>query len=312
MALANNNDQTPAMATERLDAEISLLKAMYPDSVTFDPPSREVHYTSTASPGAIITFRLPERYPERGHPDVISARDGLKNDVRDRVRRAVEAEKLLDEEEEDGVEILDQMVTVFEVVVAVTAGQSEGLAGGAGGEATSAPGAAPSKSVGPRSKTVIIWLHHLLATSKRKLAVTPAVSASTGAGASASASVGPSTSYSNKKGSRAGANVEILSGITKPGYPGIMIFSGPKDLVDAHVRRLKAENWQAFQVRWDSEHDKIQKGQGRAEGGGECEFEFEFTHGKGKIVEVETMAEVVRGIVREEDREVFLRAVGVK
>ncbi|KAF1913511.1 hypothetical protein BDU57DRAFT_579876 [Ampelomyces quisqualis] len=84
-----------------------------------------------------------------------------------------------------------------------------------------------------------------------------------------------------------------LSGITKPGYPGIMIFSGPSLAVTNHVNTLKAENWQAFQVRY--EEDKL----------------WEFAHGKG-VKEVETMAEVVKGLELESAKEEFLKAVGIK
>ncbi|KIV84341.1 hypothetical protein PV11_00125 [Exophiala sideris] len=268
--------------SERLDAEISLLEAMYPESMTFKPQNREVHYTSPATPSANITFRLPEAYPERGRPDIISARDGSKNDVRDKTRHAVDAEKL-----EEGVEVLDQMITVFEDFI--TSGTNEAAQNDA------IPPAALPNSTGPKTKTVIIWLHHLLNTSKRKLAITPSVT--------------PSFTTPNKKGANVATVVSGISGITKPGYPGIMIFSGSKDLVDSHVRELRAQNWQAFQVRWDSEDDGHSHGKQTKD---ELRDEFEFTHGRGKIVEAESMAEVVRGIARERDREVFLRAVGVK
>lgn len=88
-----------------------------------------------------------------------------------------------------------------------------------------------------------------------------------------------------------------------------MIFSGGAGLVDAHVRELKDLNWQAFQVRYDSADD----------GGGPARWRFaheEDDEGlesrKARIVEVETMAQLVKGIVGAREREVFLRVVGVK
>ena len=72
-----------------------------------------------------------------------------------------------------------------------------------------------TESVGS-SKTVIIWLHHLLATSKRKLAIHPSISA------------------------------DLISGITKPGYPGVMLFTGLQHAVDDHVAELKGLNWAGF------------------------------------------------------------------
>jgi hypothetical protein len=109
------------------------------------------------------------------------------------------------------------------------------------------------------NKTVIIWLHHLLALSKRKLALSPSPS---------------------------------VSGITKPGYPGVMIFSGPATAVTEHVNILKAENWQAFQVRYEGEEH------------------WDFAHG-GTVKELETMSEVVAAVGARRKVE-FLEAVGIK
>jgi len=69
------------------------------------------------------------------------------------------------------------------------------------------------------------------------------------------------------------------------------------------VKRL---NWQAFQVRYEDEHE---------EGMWRLLLEPEHADGKAstsKIVEVETMADVVRRIVDEDKKELFLKAVGVK
>lgn len=82
-----------------------------------------------------------------------------------------------------------------------------------------------------------------------------------------------------------------------------MIFSGPLSAVTEHVNTLKAENWQAFQVRY--EEDEL----------------WEFAHGKG-VKEMETMAEVVKGVELsntktgeergKKQKEDFLKAVGIK
>ena len=83
-----------------------------------------------------------------------------------------------------------------------------------------------------------------------------------------------------------------------------MIFSGPSSAVNEHVDTLKAENWQAFQVRYE-------------------EYElWTFAHGKG-VKEVETMAEVVKGVQPSEgkksevgrgerQKKQFLEAVGIR
>ncbi|KAK5467411.1 hypothetical protein LTS15_000383 [Exophiala xenobiotica] len=298
----------PSSSHERLDAEISLLQAMYPDILTFNSHTREVHYKSTstststcnananASPRATLVLRIPSHYPDTGLPELISARDGNKDDVRDKTRRAL-ATGNSGLALEEGVEVLDQIITVFEDVVASSASSSSSSSD----QATSVRGATtptnhhhedPSgKRQAATTKTVIIWLHHLLATSKRKLAVAPTT-----------------TMHMHAQGHESIS----ISGLTKPGYPGIMLFSGTRDLVDAHVQELKALNWQAFQVRYDSDEEQHPARSSSSSSSTATESEWPFTHERGKIVEVESMADLVKGIAREQDRETFLRAVGVK
>jgi hypothetical protein len=85
---------------------------------------------------------------------------------------------------------------------------------------------------------VVIWFHHLLSTTKRK----------------------------------AIKSLESLRGISKPGYPGILVLQGPKPALDEAIAELKAMRWQAMQIR------------------GEIECEKELDSG---IYEVEKVAEVV-------------------
>ena len=86
---------------------------------------------------------------------------------------------------------------------------------------------------------VLIWFHHLLSTTKRKSILA----------------------------------LQFLRGISKPGYPGILILQGPKDILNDAVRELKGMNWQAMQVRDEIEDHEQQLNEG--------------------IHEVETVAEVV-------------------
>jgi hypothetical protein len=230
----------------RLQAEMELLRAMYQDSVTFTPATSELSLKPVEHPGAQIVLRLPEDYPGPQSPQVVSACDSRKADLRENV--ADEIKELAGQE----VEILDAVIQrFFEYLDS--------------GEHRSATIEFLDASQPQASKTVIIWLHHLLATSKRKLALHP-------------------TSSSDE-----------ISGITKPGHPGIMVFTGPSHAVDDHVRELKALNWQAFQVRLEEKESwKLGKG-GELRG----------------MIEVETMAEVVQHL--EEGRKaVFLKAIGVK
>ncbi|KAJ4286693.1 hypothetical protein N0V90_012945 [Kalmusia sp. IMI 367209] len=228
----------------RFATELELLEAMYPEQIVFDTRSRDLKFTVDGA--ASLQLRVPERYPEQGFPDVMSARDAQKNDLRDRMRRAIRDLGLT-----EGEEALDAIVASFQSLLDTN---SIDFDAGAGDN-----GSSRSSNEPVPTKTVIIWLHHLLALSKRKLALSPT----------------------------------SISGITKPGYPGIMLFSGPAVPVTEHVNALKAENWQAFQVRYE-------------EAG-----MWQFEHGKG-VREVETMAEVVKGVEGEKKREEFLKAVGIK
>jgi hypothetical protein len=235
----------------RLEVELELIEAMYPEQASYVSKAREFKFTQQ---GALLQLRLPETYPDSGLPDVIAASDALKNDLRTNTKAAIKELAL-----SEGEEALDAIIAAFQQVledcsVQVPTQSDDSI----------------DTSQASTSKTVIIWLHHLLALTKRKLALSPTA----------------------------------ISGITKPGYPGIMIFSGPSSAVNEHVNTLKAENWQAFQVRYE-----------------ENEL-WTFAHGKG-VKEVETMAEVVKGVQSSEEKKSevgrggrqkkeFLEAVGIK
>jgi hypothetical protein len=62
---------------------------------------------------------------------------------------------------------------------------------------------------------VLIWFHHMLSTTKRKAILA----------------------------------LESVRGLSKPGYPGILVLQGPKGALDNAVTTLKAMKWQAMQVR---------------------------------------------------------------
>jgi hypothetical protein len=238
----------------RLCMEIELLGAMYPEQATYDSKSRELKFTQDS---ATLQLRLPPDYPAKGLPDVIAATDASKNDLRSQTKSAVTALRLA-----EGEETLDAIIAAFQQVL--EANHDEQIA--------KQPERACPNDSSDGSKTVIIWLHHLLALTKRKLAISPTT----------------------------------ISGITKPGYPGVMLFSGPSAAVTEHVNTLKAENWQAFQVRY--EDDEL----------------WHFAHGSG-VKEVETMGEMVKDVdygttatsrvtdgpgKRQKDE--FLKAVGIK
>lgn len=222
----------------RLELEMELLEAMYPEQASYETKARELKFIQN---GALLQLRLPDSYPDSGLPDVIAASDASKADVRAATKTAINELGLM-----EGEEALDAIIAAFQTVLESAS--------------TAQPPKTTSSNDNDTCRTVIIWLHHLLALTKRKLALSPTT----------------------------------LSGITKPGYPGVMIFSGPASAVTEHVNTLKAENWQAFQVRY--EEDLLWK----------------FGHGKG-VTEVETMAEVVKGVEGAKgQKDEFLKAVGIK
>ncbi|KAJ4358691.1 uncharacterized protein N0V89_003275 [Didymosphaeria variabile] len=227
----------------RFGMELELLEAMYPEQIAYESKSRDLKFT--AEGGALLQLRIPEDYPDSAFPDVFGARDSQKNDVRERMRSAIKDLGLT-----EGEEALDAIIASFQSLLEANSAVAQ--------KEHDAEAHSNASKISAPNKTVIIWLHHLLALSKRKLALSPT----------------------------------SISGITKPGYPGVMLFSGPATAVTEHVDTLKAENWQAFQVRYEeAEH-------------------WEFEHGAG-IREVETMAEVVKGL-QEKRRDEFLKAVGIK
>ncbi|KAI0854751.1 hypothetical protein F4860DRAFT_522503 [Xylaria cubensis] len=247
-------------AAERFEAELELLLAMYPESLSFSPKARELKYShnsddeARAKTPAVLLLRLPDTYPLEGLPEVISATGHYKEDLRSAARVAfgsIEAPA--------GEEVLDALLLAFRDL----ATSQEDPRHNATTETIR--NSEPQRT----NRTVIIWLHHLLNTNKRKLALNP---------------------------SMAGSKV---SGITKPGYPGVLIFSGERSAIESHVSELRNQRWQAFQVRYDTD-----------DGGASSEI-WRFMHGEG-ICEVESMSDIAKSIVDPQQRELFLGSIGIK
>lgn len=227
-------------STSRLQDEIALLEAMYPEEVSFSEKSRELKYTSGA---ALLSIRLPQNYLVSGLPEVILAHDTYKNDMHDAMSSLIR-------ELSSGEEILDAVLTGFQNIIVAQAEVRE--------ETPSSHAAETAKSQ-PQDCTMVVWLHHLLNTNKRKLALSP-------------------------------ASAEV-SGITKPGYPGLLLYTGPRAAVEEHVSELKSQNWQAFQVRLEED------------------IAWKLEHGRG-VVEMESMKDVVKDVGVHKD--VFLQAMRMK
>ena len=224
--------------TSRLELEIELLQSIYPEHVSFDAHAREGNFRS--SEGS-FTLRLPSGYLIDALPEVLSASTSAV-DLRDSLRECVRTCEV-------GEEVLDEIVTAFLDLLQSVA-QSEVQPKESQTSSIEQPDAAKA--------TVLIWLHHLLNTNKRKLALSPPPG---------------------------------VSGLSKPGYPGVLLYSGPSQAVHEHVGELKQQNWAAFQVRLESDE------------------EWRFSHGEG-VREVESMKQVVVEIG--ERKEEFLEAMRMK
>ncbi|USW55882.1 hypothetical protein Slin15195_G092010 [Septoria linicola] len=225
---------------DRLATELELLQSIYPDQASYAKKGRELTYTSEAGS---VKLRLPDGYLDDALPEVVSASSG-KQDLRDQVKERVQ-------QCETGEEVLDAIINSFielsEAVVTNTAAQENKTT------------AANTRNASDTKATVIVWLHHLLNTNKRKLALHPPAS---------------------------------VSGITKPGYPGVLIYSGPAKDVHEHVDELKSQNWQAFQPRLEAEEEWV------------------FKHGKG-VIEVEAMKDIVADI-GDARKDEFMEAMRMK
>ncbi|KAH0269724.1 DUF1115-domain-containing protein, partial [Aureobasidium melanogenum] len=212
---------------ERQAAELTLLTTMYPSEFswrTTPPPDLETPTTITTDPNFTLTihpshaleFSLPDTYPDTQKPHVYLSCGG---DVGTSTRKRARA-KLAEivEEQETGMEMLDLIVTLFtEYLPELT-------------EAKSHTDQHQDKEGNHQQHTskikrVVIWSHHLLATSKRK-------------------------------DIQAWSKELSLSGFSRPGHPGSIFVEGDEDQVDEFVRRLKQLRWQALQVRGEETADK--------------------------------------------------------
>ncbi|TKA77768.1 hypothetical protein B0A55_04687 [Friedmanniomyces simplex] len=223
---------------ERISTELSLLETMYPGQVQYVANARELRYTST---GGTLVLRLPNGYLNQSAdvPEVLSASAG-KQDLREPLKQRIAACPT-------GEEVLDSVISGFDEL-------AEGVADRAQAESDSA---SQGGKTADSKATVIVWLHHLLNTNKRKLALSPSLPG--------------------------------VSGVTKPGYPGVLLYSGPATAVHEHVNELKQQNWQAFQIRLEDDEEWL------------------LSHGTG-VVEVEAMKEVVAEVGKAR-KDVFLEAM---
>lgn len=143
-----------------------------------------------------------------------------------------------------GLEVLDLIVTSFTDVLPTlinkpTANSSSSSSSSTtaststnGQETNGTVNATPSTDKAKPIKRIVIWSHHLLATSKRR----------------------DIQSWSKDL---------CLGGFARPGYPGAVFAEGDQDQIDEFVRRLKQLRWQALQVRCEEVVEKRICGDGR-------------------------------------------------
>ena len=231
----------PEEHDERLESEFSLLEAMYPHQVKYNPKARELKYNVDRGS---FRIRLPAGYLTDELPEVISANIG-REDGREILKETIAKCGV-------GEEVLDSIVSSFNELLdshhatEQPDDRDNGKKLGLGAETAKA--------------TVIVWLHHLLNTNKRKQALSP-------------------------------PSLEV-SGLTKPGYPGVLVYSGSANGVHEHVNDLRQLNWQAFSIRLESDE------------------EWMFQHGKG-VKEFESMKDVVADI-SDDMKELFMEAMRMK
>ena len=227
---------------DRLKSELSLLEAMYPDQVVFDSNARELRYTTDHGS---FQVRLPPGYLQDELPIVIST-SFYRTDGREALANRVKSYDI-------GEEVLDSVILAFNDLLEqhLSELQSENISNNE---------ISYGSTIDNQEATVIVWLHHLLNTNKRKQALAP-----------------PSSE---------------VSGATKPGYPGVLLYSGPAKAVHEHVNELRQLNWQAFSVRLESDEA------------------WTFEHGTG-VQEFETMKEVVADI-DDDKKQLFMESMRMK
>ena len=171
---------------ERLSNELELLRAMYPESIAFDSRGRELKYSPApgeddSPPKGVLVLRLPDHYPAKGLPDLITAKDAIGLDARTQVSAAFSKLGVV-----EGEEALDAFILAFQDFINESAARDAPP-----GQENAATVTSAEETKQQPCKTVVIWLHHLLNTNKRKLALNPSLEAAS------------------------------VSGLTRPSHPGV-------------------------------------------------------------------------------------------
>lgn len=136
-----------------------------------------------------------------------------------------------------------------------------------------------------RVKRVLLWSHHLLAISKRKDIVSWSSELSL-AGLSKPGCVPPFSRHGLWAMSKSLSHVHS--------YPGVIVIEGEESDSDEFVRRIKALQWQALQVRCE-ETEEVQRQEGQENGNAvrkSMRLHLESDGSKPVVHEVESLAQV--------------------
>lgn len=214
---------------------------------------------------------LPDTYPASSLPNVaLEFGTSIDNTRRKQLRDALKA---IFTELPTGTECLDELVIQLQQAVQQKETQTS--------EDTSSSfiyqqpfSKNPNPTTQALTKLVLIWSHHILATSKRKF-------------------IHDTSKELN------------LNGVCKPGYPGIIIVEGEAANVDDFVEQIKQLRWQALSVKAEMEYD-VGDGGKLGSGGGDGSQSRSYVH------EVESVADVTAILRPVGLEEWFLEGMGIR
>ncbi|KAL1637772.1 hypothetical protein SLS56_000327 [Neofusicoccum ribis] len=200
---------------ERQENEVALLESMYPDELEIIKQPKgldeEFELEIHLDPAHSLSFVLsPRTYPASSAPQVfLSFGSDVPNDTRKCLRARL---REIVEQQEPGIECVDLIIgdfrqTLDDMSAAADDSSSHNV------DQNPNPHAAETEGL-----RVVLWMHHLLATSKRRAIV----------------------QLSKELG---------LGGFSKPGYPGSVYVEGEAAAVRTFVDELKSMRWQAIQER---------------------------------------------------------------
>ncbi|KAL0259334.1 hypothetical protein SLS55_005070 [Diplodia seriata] len=208
-------DDIAAENRERQLNEVTLLESMYPEELQIIKHPKglddDLELEIRLDPAHSLSFVLsPKTYPASSGPQVfLSFGSDVSNDSRGQLRAHL---RDIVDQQEPGIECVDLIIGDFrQALDDFNASAREKDVQRAGQH--SGPDASQTQAL-----RVVLWMHHLLATSKRRAIV----------------------QLSRELG---------LGGFSKPGYPGSVFVEGEATSVRTFVDELKSMRWQAIQER---------------------------------------------------------------